>query len=59
MTTEKKSGNDIAFTIRVNRELKDAFVETANRLDRPASLLIRDFMRDYLKKNGQRDLFNG
>jgi predicted transcriptional regulator len=52
--TDKK---EIAFTIRVEHSLKDAFVDAAKSQDRTASQLIRDFMRDYVKKHGQRDLF--
>lgn len=53
MTTKK----EIAFTIRVEPDLKDAFVAAAKTQDRTASQLVRDFMRDYVKKYGQRDLF--
>ncbi len=54
MTSQKK---EIAFTIRVEPSLKDAFVSAAQGQDRTASQLIRDFMRDYVKKHGQRDMF--
>lgn len=50
---------DIAFTIRVDSSLKDAFVSAAQSQDRTASQLLRDFMRDYVKKHGQRDIFSG
>lgn len=56
MTTVKK---EIAFTIRVEPALKDAFLAAAQSQDRTASQLIRDFMRDYVKKYGQRDMFGG
>lgn len=54
--TNKK---EIAFTIRVEPDLKDAFVAAAKSQDRTASQLVRDYMRDYVKKHGQRDLFGG
>jgi predicted transcriptional regulator len=54
MTSQKK---EIAFTVRVDSDLKDAFLSAAQSQDRTASQLIRDFMRDYVKKHGQRDLF--
>lgn len=49
---------EIAFTIRVEPALKDAFLSAAQSQDRTASQLLRDFMRDYVKKHGQRDLFS-
>lgn len=56
MSDNKK---EIAFTIRVESALKDAFLSAAQSQDRTASQLLRDFMRDYVKKHGQRDLFKG
>lgn len=56
MTSQNK---DIAFTVRVETGLRDAFVSAAKSQDRTASQLLRDFMRDYVKKHGQRDLFGG
>jgi|GEM_PF-3560886 len=53
MTTQKETG----FTIRIEQELKDAFVATAKSQDRTTSQVLRNFMRDYVKKNGQTDLF--
>jgi len=54
MNAAKESG----FTLRVDMQLKNAFVVTAKSQDRTASQVLRDFMRDYVKKNGQADLFN-
>ena len=45
------------FTIRVEPRLKDAFLATAKSQDRTASQILRDFMREYVRKNGQGDLF--
>lgn len=48
------------FTCRVDADLKKAFLQAAKANDRPASVLIRDFMRDYVQKSsvqGQRSGF--
>jgi predicted transcriptional regulator len=41
------------FTCRVDEELKRAFLKAAKANDRPASVLIRDFMRDYVRQTTQ------
>jgi predicted transcriptional regulator len=41
------------FTCRVDEELKQAFLKAAKANDRPASVLIRDFMRDYVRQTTQ------
>jgi len=38
------------FTCRVDAELKQAFIRAAKANDRPASVLIRDFMREYVQR---------
>jgi len=38
------------FTCRVEDDLKKAFLRAAKFSDRPASVLIRDFMREYVQK---------
>lgn len=38
------------FTCRVDADLKQAFLRAAKANDRPASVLIRDFMRDYVQQ---------
>lgn len=43
--------------VRAEAHLVDAFVAAAAAQDRTASQLIRDFMREYVKKHGQTDLF--
>jgi predicted transcriptional regulator len=50
--------DQISFTIRIDKPLRDAFVETCKAQDRTASQLIRDFMREYIKRNSQRDIFS-
>lgn len=46
------------FTIRVDTSLKDSFLKACNSMDSTAAREIRLFMRDYVKKNGQADLFD-
>jgi predicted transcriptional regulator len=41
------------FTCRVDSDLKQAFLRAAKANDRPASVLIRDFMRDYVQRATQ------
>lgn len=48
---------DSNLTFRTNKELKDAFIKCANGNNRTASLLFNDFMREYVKKNSQGDMF--
>lgn len=45
--------NQKNFTCRVDEELKTAFLDAAKANDRPASVLIRDFMRDYVRRAEQ------
>lgn len=42
---------DAGFRIRVERELRDKFVDVCRAQDRPAAQVIRDFMRNYIKDN--------
>ena len=53
MTTETKT-----FTIRVDKNLISAFHHACSNTDTTASQAVRAFMRDYVKKNGQADLFS-
>ena len=39
---------DAVLTIKIERELRDAFMAAAAAADRPASSILRDLMRDYL-----------
>lgn len=41
------------FTCRVDADLKQAFLRAAKASDRSASVLIRDFMRDYVQRSIQ------
>lgn len=38
------------FTLRVDDDLKEAFAEAARHHDRTGAQLVRDFMRDYVRK---------
>ncbi len=38
------------FTLRIDDDLKEAFVEAARQHDRTGAQLVRDFMRDYVQK---------
>ena len=49
---------DSGMRIRVEKELRDAFVKTCRDQDRVASDVLRDFMRMFVdKQQGQVDLF--
>lgn len=43
--------------VRAEAHLVEAFIAAAEANDRTASQLIRDYMREYVKKHGQTDLF--
>ncbi|WP_251924341.1 hypothetical protein [Salinibacter ruber] len=50
---------DSSYRIRVDQELKDAFLKVADACDRTGAQLVRDFMRRYARENRdalQRDL---
>ncbi len=49
---------ETTFTFRVDVDLKAAFTQTAKAQDRSASLLLRDYMRDYVRQHGQTELFD-
>ena len=46
---------DKNFTFRVDGELKDDFLSTAEANAQNASLLLRGFMRDYIKEHAVPD----
>jgi len=58
LTMEK----DVGLRIRVQRELRDEFVELCRLHGRPASSVLREFMERYIAEHVQRlqpDLFSG
>lgn len=40
---------EAVFTLKLEANLRDAFVEEAEALDRPASQLVREFMREFVR----------
>ncbi|KQK32673.1 hypothetical protein [Acinetobacter baumannii] len=44
--------------IRVDQELKEAFISCCKSQDSTASQELRKYMRDYVKRFSQQDLFN-
>lgn len=51
MTDVNKKLNEVAMTVRLDKDLRKAFETVARSKDRSASSLIREFMRDVVKKN--------
>ena len=46
----------ISITFRAEASLRDAFERAAKGNDRTVSQLLRDFMRDYVRRHAQGDL---
>lgn len=46
-------GKDAVFTMKLEPQLRDAFIAEARTAHRPASQIVRDMMRDYVQR--QRD----
>lgn len=42
---------DVGLRIRVQRTLRDEFIETCRAQDKPAAQVIREFMRRYVAAN--------
>jgi len=40
---------DVGLRIRVQRELRDKFVEACREQDKPAAQVLREFMRGYIE----------
>tara|TARA_B100001540_G_C15743034_1_gene613206 strand:+ start:409 stop:618 length:210 start_codon:yes stop_codon:yes gene_type:complete len=40
---------DSGMRIRIDRELRDRFIEICKEQDKPAAQVIREYMRDYIK----------
>jgi predicted transcriptional regulator len=45
---------EAVFTIKLEPELRDAFMADAAELDRPASQIMRELFKDYLRKREER-----
>jgi predicted transcriptional regulator len=44
-------GKEAVFTMKLEPELRDAFMAAARRDDRPASQIMREFMRNYVEQD--------
>lgn len=53
--TPSMSGKDSGLRIRVEKALRDEFLEACHEQDRPASQVIREFMRDYIARNTDKE----
>ena len=42
---------EAVFTMKLDAELRDAFMAAAKHEDRPASQIVREFMRDFVKQD--------
>lgn len=42
---------DVGLRIRVQRDLRDAFVAACRSQDKPAAQVLREFMRTYVRKH--------
>ena len=49
--------NKVLVTFRLPEELKVAFESACKANDRNSSQILRDLMREYIKKNNQGELF--
>lgn len=46
------------FAFRVESSLRDQFVRTCKKMDRPAGQVLREFMREFVGENIQPSLFD-
>lgn len=46
---------DSGLRIRVERELREKFLEICRQQDRPAAQVLREFMRDYVRDHGPKE----
>ncbi len=42
---------DVGLRIRVQKELREQFVEACRKQDKPAAQVLREFMRTYIEAN--------
>lgn len=54
---KKKSGKneDVKLVVRIEAELRDAFIEKCQEIDTTASREVRQFIRDFLARSGKTD----
>lgn len=48
-------GKDSGLRVRVEKALRDEFLEVCRSQDRAASQVVRDFMRDYIARNADKE----
>ena len=53
---KSSNNNETMLAIRTIHQLKDMFNQTCKNMDTTAAQEIRKFMRDFIKKNGQKEL---
>ena len=51
---EKKNKKDSQLVIRLNRELRDRFVDLCKELDTSAARELRGFMKDFVRKHEEK-----
>ncbi len=42
---------DVGLRIRIQKELREQFLEVCRAQDKPAAQVLREFMREYLQEN--------
>jgi hypothetical protein len=47
---------DAGLRIRVQRELREQFLEVCRAQDKPAAQVLREFMREYVLEHGRIDM---
>jgi hypothetical protein len=50
LTTEPVMPKDAVFTMKLEAQLRDAFIAEAAAAHRPASQVVRDLMRDFVQR---------
>lgn len=46
---------DAGLRIRVQRELRESFIEACKAQDKPAAQVLREFMRDYVREQAEKE----
>lgn len=49
--------SEVQYPIRVDKLLKDTFISVCKENESTAAQELRKFMKDYIKKNQQQDMF--
>lgn len=57
MTEQKKQPEQTNFTVKIDKDLAKAFSQIAKENDRNGASLVREFIKNYVKKHGQGSLF--